>query len=491
MVLEPHASAWSWHSLKKNTVFALGLIVFLITLINPAHASASTPTEAFDNPIIFQRADPSVYKHTDGYYYLTYSVPEYNRIALRRAKTVQGLATAKEQIIWTKHDSGEMSANIWAPWIDYNNGTWYVYFAAAQQGSPFNHRIYALSNSAANPVTGSGWTERGKITMNWESFSIDTTTFVHAGKRYIVWAQKDPNVEGNSNLYIAELDGPLAIKGKQVRLSQPEYDWEKVGFWVNEAPAVMVRNGKVFITYSGSATDANYNMGLLSAPATADLLDPSVWTKSPVPVFKSSERNGVYGTGSNTFTTDKNGTVLNIYNARNYKGIIGDPLYDPNRSIYVQPVHWDANGNPIFGAPKGADRPVTLVNRNSTKCLSVEGAKLEDGTPVEQSTCDRNNAQRWHLIKRSKGFYEVLSVNSGKVLTAQTKTGSSAVTQETWQDLHAQHWQMLSGSSSWFRLVNRATGQVLDVPGCKVGDGAEVGQSMWLKNSCQYWLAVP
>ena len=38
-------------------------------------------------PIILQRADPWIYKHTDGYYYFTASVPEYDRIEIRRSKT--------------------------------------------------------------------------------------------------------------------------------------------------------------------------------------------------------------------------------------------------------------------------------------------------------------------------------------------------------------------------------------------------------------------
>jgi GH43 family beta-xylosidase len=37
-------------------------------------------TETLKNPIVEQRADPWVYKHTDGYYYFTASVPEYDRI---------------------------------------------------------------------------------------------------------------------------------------------------------------------------------------------------------------------------------------------------------------------------------------------------------------------------------------------------------------------------------------------------------------------------
>ena len=46
-------------------------------------------------PLIEQRADPYIYKHTDGYYYFTASVPAYDRIELRRAKTIEGLVAAQ------------------------------------------------------------------------------------------------------------------------------------------------------------------------------------------------------------------------------------------------------------------------------------------------------------------------------------------------------------------------------------------------------------
>ena len=49
----------------------------------------------YNKPLVPQRADPHVYRHTDGYYYFTGSVPEYDRIELRRSKTVNGLSTRR------------------------------------------------------------------------------------------------------------------------------------------------------------------------------------------------------------------------------------------------------------------------------------------------------------------------------------------------------------------------------------------------------------
>jgi GH43 family beta-xylosidase len=139
------------------------------------------------------------------------------------------------------------------------------------------------------------------------------------------------------------------------RLSKPEYAWEKIGFDVNEAPAVLVKNGRVFLTYSASATDANYALGMLTADASANLLDPAVWKKSPQPVFRSAQ-NGQYGPGHNSFTTTPDGkTDVLVYHARNYREIKGDPLHDPNRHTRAQVIRWRSDGTPEFGSPPKTD----------------------------------------------------------------------------------------------------------------------------------------
>lgn len=310
--------------------------------------------ETYNNPVVEQRADPWVYKHTDGYYYFTASVPEYDRIEIRRSKTLQGLGEAEPVVAWRKYETGPLSANIWAPEIHFIQGKWYIYFAAARTTETndglFDHRMYVLENDSANPLEGT-WTEKGKIRTQWESFALDATTFEHNGVLYYVWAQKDPDIEGNSNLYISEMSNPWTLQGKQVMISTPEYPWEVIGFKVNEGAAVLKRNGRIFISYSASATDHNYCMGLLYADESADLLDPASWVKSPEPVFATNEENGQYGPGHNSFTVSEDGEDVIVYHARNYKEIIGDPLYDPNRHTRMQIFGWNEDGTPNFGVP--------------------------------------------------------------------------------------------------------------------------------------------
>jgi GH43 family beta-xylosidase len=306
-------------------------------------------------PLIQQRADPCIRKHTDGYYYFTASIPAYDRIELRRARTIAELAIAQTSDVWRKPDTGPYSELIWAPEIHFIQGAWYIYFAAAPsraiKDNLFQHRMYAITTGAENPLWGD-WKFLDQIETGIDSFCLDATTFTHRGVLYYVWAQKEPSIAGNSNLYIARMETPSRLATKPVRLSIPEFDWETRGFMVNEGPSVLIRHGRVFITYSASATDENYAMGLLYANEDADLLDPHNWTKSPKPVFQTNFELGVYGPGHNSFTVADDGvTDLLVYHARTYTEIVGDPLWDPNRHTYVKALKWAPDGMPIFGRP--------------------------------------------------------------------------------------------------------------------------------------------
>lgn len=303
-------------------------------------------------PFIEQRADPYIILK-DGWYYFTASAPEFDRIILRRARTLEELPDAVEKVVWTRHAEGPLSCNIWAPELHFVDGKWYIYFAAARAGADesgvFDHRIYALVNGEADPMSG-GFTEAGRIDTGWESFSLDSTTVLYGGKRYFIWAQRDYAIPGNSNLYIAEMKNALELKLPAVRLSIPEFDWECQGFLVNEGPGCLIHDGRLYLTYSGSATDERYAMGLLTLKENGDPLKAEDWIKSPVPVMVTEEENGLFGPGHNSFTKDAEGNDILVFHARPYPGFKGDALSDPNRHCFLRTVRYDEKGNPVFSA---------------------------------------------------------------------------------------------------------------------------------------------
>ncbi|MBN2069230.1 MAG: family 43 glycosylhydrolase [Opitutales bacterium] len=308
-----------------------------------------------NTPLIEQRADPFIYRHTDGSYYFTASVPAYDSLVIRHSYSIEGLAQAKETTVWKKPEHGPFSDLIWAPEIHYNGGAWYIYFAAAPsreiKDDLFQHRMYVISTTAENPLTGE-WSEPVQIDTGIDSFCLDATTFYHKGQLYYLWAQKGPGITGNSNLYLAPMETPLKLAAKPVLLSKPELEWEIRGFWVNEGPAVVTHGNRIFITYSASATDENYCMGMLWADLDDDLMNPASWSKSSNPVFQTCYEDSVFGPGHNSFTKSEDGTTdILVYHARTYTEIVGDPLWDPNRHTYVKALQWDSEGFPVFGTP--------------------------------------------------------------------------------------------------------------------------------------------
>lgn len=315
------------------------------------------------NPLVSQRADPFVTHPFQGRYYFTGSVPTYDHIAVRGATTIAGLSDAPETVIWRRPSSGRMGGYIWAPELHRIGDKWYVYFAAGDAGAVFAVRIYVLESALDDPTDASGWTLKGRIETEWDSFSLDATTFALRGKRYLVWAQSEPEIAVNSSIYIAEMSSPWQLRSKPTRITTPTRSWETIGYKVDEGPAVLVRNGRVFLTFSASATDANYCMGLVTAPEDADLLDRGSWTKTDTPIFTTSAATSRYGPGHNSFTVAEDGkTDVLVYHARSYRDISGDPLYDPNRDARVQKLYWHPDGTPLFGVPIGDGGPIVRLS---------------------------------------------------------------------------------------------------------------------------------
>ncbi len=311
-------------------------------------------TLKYNEPWILQRADPYVYRHTDGYYYFTASIPSYDRIALRRSETLAGLADAEEVTVWTKHEKGIMSEHIWAPELHYLDGKWYIYFAGGEADNIWNIRPYVLECEGEDPLAGP-WVEKGKMQradddiFSFEAFSLDGTVFENKGRLYYVWSEKVSVGPQIANLYIAEMESPCKLKTVQVLLTSPDYDWERIGFWVNEGPFVIKHDGKIYLTYSASETGPDYCIGMLTVDEDADLLDPRAWTKERYPVCKTDVSRGIYGPGHNCFTTDEEGNPVMIYHARTEEKIVGDPLYNPNRHAMIMKIRFDEKtGKPIF-----------------------------------------------------------------------------------------------------------------------------------------------
>ncbi len=319
----------------------------------------------YPNPFIPQRADPYIVKGPDGFYYFTASYPAfynvdsgYDRIILRKSETVTGLKAAEEHTIWKAHKTGNMAKHIWAPELHFINGKWYIFFAAGDSDNVWNIRPYVLECKGTDPITDA-WEEKGKMqaladdAFSFVDFSLDMTYFESNTKHYLIWAQK----LGDSSLFMAEInpDEPWKLISKPMLLTKPEYDWEKVRFAVNEGPAVLKTEDKIFIFFSASGTGEEYCMGMLYANKNTDLMNISSWEKLPHPVFETKDLVGEAGPGHNSFVVDENGKLLLIYHSRptshlekNCGTYCNQVLYDPCRHARIKEITFDEKGFPVI-----------------------------------------------------------------------------------------------------------------------------------------------
>lgn len=71
-----------------------------------------------------------------------------------------------------------MSEHIWASEIHYIDGDWYIHFTAGDCDDVWAIRPYILENKSESPFEGE-WLEKGRVNTDFQSFSLDATTFEH------------------------------------------------------------------------------------------------------------------------------------------------------------------------------------------------------------------------------------------------------------------------------------------------------------------------
>lgn len=322
----------------------------LLVLALSAISSAQEPApRTFTNPI-YRGADPWVVRH-QGSYYLCRSA---NDLGIDVWKSNRLTDRGARKRVWTAPASGWNRAEVWAPELHYLSGKWYIYYAAST-GKNADHRMGVLESVTDDPqgeyidrgqlYTGDDIV--GKANNRW---AIDGTVLKLDRKLYFIWSGWE-TTQDIQYLYIARMENPWTIAGNRVRMcANDTYPWERVAEDIkqrglNEGPTAIVREGRVFVSYSCSGSwEPTYKTGMLYADAKADLLDPTSWTKHPTPVLQGAGRT--LGIGHACFTKSPDGTQdWIIYHTKTR------PEHGwADRVVHAQPFTW-RDGFPVFGAP--------------------------------------------------------------------------------------------------------------------------------------------
>lgn len=246
-----------------------------------------------------------------------------------------------------------MTGCFWAPEIHVIDGTVSILFMPSY-GEPTDMwsgraSIIQLRKDGdgrdLDPTVPAHWTPAQWVTRadgsdlnQLQGISLDMTYLEDSGTHYYCWQML-------GSVFIATMDpaDPTRLTSEPVRILAPEYAWDNL---IAEGPNVLVRDGRLFLLYSGSTVGDTYTTGLATAPAGtgADLTDPATWTRLGHPIQKSGPFNGEMqlGTGHGMWSEDEHGNLLYVFHARtDHKGLTG-------RDTFVRRVHWAADGLPVL-----------------------------------------------------------------------------------------------------------------------------------------------
>ena len=313
--------------------------------------------ESWPFPFLEERADPTIIRFGDRYYYMaTDDGNGQTTLKIRGSDTIGGLREAEEHVIFTANPEGYMSGCLWAPEPHVVNGRLCVFFAA---GNPhwYTVQCHVMVMAGGDPLDAASWetpqrcrTIEGGVLCP-DGITLDMTCFTVHETPYVVWAQRVMRLEeqefGNSDLYIASVDPekPWQLTSEPVCICRPSYGWDRIDTTVDEGPFAVERWDDLFVTFAGSIVSVLYCVGLLHAKIGSDLLKPESWEELGYPILTSESVPGQLGPGHNSFAKDSRGNDLVVFHAKLPVADGHDPGMT-NRHTGLRPVHWDAEGLP-------------------------------------------------------------------------------------------------------------------------------------------------
>ena len=209
----------------------------------------------------------------------------------------------------------------------------------AKNNDDETHRMHVIESAGTNLL--GPYTYKGRlINPTNDNYAIDGTVFQNPGDGswYALWAAHPGHV-----LTLARLANPWTVSGTAVVIPASGFGCDEV----REGPMVLLRNNKIFLTYSACDTQKpDYKLGMLIAEPSANLMDPQSWIQYPTPIFERCDTNGVFGPGHHGFFTARDGSDWIVYHGKTssaytYRG----------RTTRVQPFAWKPDGTPDFGVP--------------------------------------------------------------------------------------------------------------------------------------------
>ena len=321
---------------------------------NPPAPSDSAVTK-YQFPLAKGYGDPVIFFWKEKWYFISTSDNTHDvGIYVREADSVPGLFVSgiAEHLILPYDEKRALIQTFWAPEFHLIGGQLYILFAVS--GTQWGPQCHLMKLKKDGSITDpESWEDPVRVLrkdgspLAKDAITLDMTYFKAGKGSYVAWSYREhigtPDDTG-SMIYIASIDEkePWKLTSNPVLLSRPLFGWENLeGTINNEAPYAFIRDGKVYLTYSGgSANSYTYAVGLFTADQDADLLDIKAWTKniSPILTFYSVDE---YGPGHNSFFRDENDNLMIAYHGEM-------SIHEHLRCDMIRRVCFKDDGTPYF-----------------------------------------------------------------------------------------------------------------------------------------------
>lgn len=316
--------------------------------------------EGYGDPVLF-------YWEGKWYYISTNDNLDDIGLYVREADTVEELFVdgVIEHLILGLDERRELIQTFWAPEFHVIGGELYILFAVS--GKVWGPQCHLMRLKKGHSIINAdSWEDPIRVKRqdgSWlteDGITLDMTFIRTEEKSYMVWSYRKhimTPLDTGSMLYIATVDEkePWRLTSEPVLLSRPLYGWENVdGTINNEGPYAFIKDGKVYLAYSGGSANAyTYAVGLLTASTKDNLLDVSVWKKRSTPALSFYSVEGEYGPGHNSFYINEEGDLMIAYH--------GETRVDGHlRCDGIRRVHFRIDGSPYFGMSAEEDLSETL-----------------------------------------------------------------------------------------------------------------------------------
>ncbi len=334
--------------------------------------------------------DPSIMKHSDGKYYIAFTVQSWTTNS-----TYFAIASSTNLTSWTNVttvNSGIANTKfVWAPEWFIEGSTVRIIVSIAQTtcSNCFQPYIFTATNSAL--TSWSGPTTMGIGANTIDTFVIKSGSTYHAfvkdeNTKYVKHATSSSLTSGWSgftNLFTSGYEGPSAIQMDDGTFRLYIDKYTNGGIWTATSSNLN--------SWSGLSLMGAYRHGtVLKDPNYSGGPTPTVGpTPTPAPSYRVTNRNS--------------GKVIDVQNPNTSDG------------AKIGQYTWNGGNWQKWRFVDKGSGYYNLVSVHSGKCMDVNGVSTADGASIIQWSCGSGYNQQWQWTAVGS-YYQLKARHSGKCL---------------------------------------------------------------------------